>query len=952
MVASSLLLMGGAIVLNIVLGQLVQRVFQLPLYLDSVGTMLIAALLGPLAGSVAGALSNLIWGVVFSVPQIMPFAFTAAVIGWASGLAVSMGAFASLWRVLGAGALIGVLAALVSAPIAAHVFGGATGVGTDQLTGYFRATSANVLQAVTVQGLLADPLDKAISFLLAWLIWRRTHAELAPISNLAMVPFRTLSGYWLAFVACAVVSAVAWVFLPAFGVSLFSLFYIVVTVSALRGGLGPAIFATVLSVILMHALAFLGGEQSFASAQWWLIVMVFVAVSLFTAMITAAREKAARALAESEARTRAITDSVAEALTLVSPDGRVLAVNRTFSTLFGVPAERVVNQPVRDVRAIAEHVFAEPQAVFTALASGADGQHDGASDRASDGASDDTSADQVAPVVEQVWPAHRELQIRARSVALDGSPLGRLFVFRDVTHEREVDRMKTEFVALVSHELRTPLTSIKGFTDMVLDGDAGEIDDETREYLEIVKSNADRLVALVNDLLDISRLESGRVKLTLQDVDLAEVVGTVTRTLGDTIAAKQQTLAVEIDPALPPVRADHDKMIQIVTNYLSNAYKYTPAGGAIRIAVTRDGELARVAVTDTGYGIAPEDQEKLFTRFYRVDNSTTREIGGTGLGLSIVKAFVELQGGQVGVESQPGVGSTFWYTVPLAAAVQAAPVPPREVQADSSTPPVPAHAPAHAPAHPSPAPAASILLVEDDPGIARLIATQLEKAGYETDTVGSAEEALERLRVVRPDLMTVDVRLPGMDGFALIERLSADPRTRDIPVVVITVHDDDPRGVRLGVTMLPKPIDQRELLATVQSMLGDADATTRGGVLIIEADADDRRKLRAALEQHGLEVIEAADGEAGLEAGRRHRPGAILLDLRLPNLADMAVLRALKACPETATIPVIMMTGSEAIRTEIRARALAMGVADLVQRPIDLDTLIAEVRAFMTARGV
>jgi signal transduction histidine kinase/CheY-like chemotaxis protein len=935
MVASSLLLMAGAVVLNIALGQLVQRVLHLPFYLDSVGTMLIAALLGPLAGSVAGVLTNLIWGVVFSQPAIMPFALTAAAIGWASGMAVAMGAFRGLWRVLGAGVLIGVLAALVSAPIAAYMFGGATGAGTDELTSYFRATSANVLQAVTVQGLLADPLDKTVSFVLAWLIWRRTHVELAPISTLAMRPFRMLSGYWLAFVACAVVSGVAWVFLPAFGVSIFAMFYIVVTVSALRGGLGPAIFATVLSVVQMHVLAYLGGVPEYASAQWWLIVMIFVAVSLFTAMITAARERAARALAESEARTRAITDSVAEALTLIAPDGRVLAVNRTFSTLFGVPADQVVNRPVRDVRTIVEHIFAEPESVFAALAAGAGGEPDSAPENG------------AAPVVEQVWPAHRELQVRVRSVGLDGSPIGRLFVFRDVTHEREVDRMKTEFVALVSHELRTPLTSIRGYTDLILDGDAGEIDEEAREYLDVVKSNADRLVALVNDLLDISRLESGRIQLKLEDVNLSEVITLVVRTLSEMIATKKQTLSVDIDPALPPVRADRDKMIQIVTNYLSNAYKYTPAGGDIRITLTRVGDHARVAVTDTGYGIAPEDQARLFTRFYRVDNSMTREIGGTGLGLSIVKAFVELQGGEVGVESEPGKGSTFSFTAPLVVAAGSTapdPTPDAEDVEDSG------------PAPPSPTGAGSesslsILLVEDDPDVAHLLAAQLEKAGYDTDTVASAEEALDQVRVVLPDLITVDVSLPGMDGFALIERLSADPRTRNIPVVVISIHDDDPRAIRLGVTMLPKPIDQRELVTTVSRMLHEADAAAHGGVLIIEADADDRRKLRAALEQHGLEVIEADTGEAGLAAARQHRPGVILLDLRLPNLADMTVLRALKACPETAPIPVVMMTGSESIRTEVRARALALGVADLVQRPIDLDTLVAEVRELMTTRG-
>jgi signal transduction histidine kinase len=305
---------------------------------------------------------------------------------------------------------------------------------------------------------------------------------------------------------------------------------------------------------------------------------------------------------------------------------------------------------VQDLRALAEHVFAEPQVVFETLARGDDGQ------------ADDTVE---TPIVEQVWPAHRELQVGARSVALNGSPLGRLYVFRDVTREREVDRMKTEFVALVSHELRTPLTSIKGYTDLILDGDAGEVGEEAREYLEVVQSNADRLVALVNDLLDLSRLESGRVQLKIEDVDLGDVVDVAIRTLREMIAAKDQTLAVDVDPALPPVRADRDKTIQIVTNYLSNAYKYTPAGGRLRIEVARAETHARVSVSDNGYGISAEAQQRLFTRFYRVDNSDTREIGGTGLGLSIVKAFVELQGGEVGVESEAGKGSTFSFTVPF-----------------------------------------------------------------------------------------------------------------------------------------------------------------------------------------------------------------------------------------------------------------------------------------------
>jgi signal transduction histidine kinase len=265
----------------------------------------------------------------------------------------------------------------------------------------------------------------------------------------------------------------------------------------------------------------------------------------------------------------------------------------------------------------------------------------------------------------QKWPQFRELLHYSTPVRNADSFLGRLFVFRDVTHEREVDRMKTEFVSLASHELRTPLTAIKGFTEMVLDGDAGEINGEVAEYLGIVDSNAERLMALVNDLLDLSRIESGRIQLKSEPVDLDAVVRDVVITMQQKIQEKGQTLEVRVDPAAVDAVGDRDKLVQVLTNYVSNAHKYTQEGGAIRLDVTRRGDHAYVAVADNGHGIAPEDQQRLFTRFYRVDNAMTKEVGGTGLGLSIVKQLIELQGGQVGLQSALGEGSTFWFTVPL-----------------------------------------------------------------------------------------------------------------------------------------------------------------------------------------------------------------------------------------------------------------------------------------------
>ena len=313
------------------------------------------------------------------------------------------------------------------------------------------------------------------------------------------------------------------------------------------------------------------------TAEDWLRVGIFVVVSLAIAGIADQLEKSKRDLQQAlqaeragQARMRAVTDGVDEALVLVSPDQRILDINQRFVDLFGVPAERLIGQRLEDTRTLFDQVFADADELYElTLASSADTQHD------------DTR------LVVQNWPQARELQLFSTPVRDDEGFLGRLFVFRDVTHEREVDRMKTEFVSLVSHELRTPLTSIKGFTEMVLDGDAGEINEEVEEYLGIVYNNAERLVALVNDLLDLSRIESGRIQLKSEPVDLDEVVKVVALTMQHKIQEKRQSLEIAVDPAATSVLGDKDKLVQVLTNYVSNAYKYTQAGGDIRIEVSQ-----------------------------------------------------------------------------------------------------------------------------------------------------------------------------------------------------------------------------------------------------------------------------------------------------------------------------------------------------------------------------
>ena len=241
---------------------------------------------------------------------------------------------------------------------------------------------------------------------------------------------------------------------------------------------------------------------------------------------------------------------------------------------------------------------------------------------------------------------------------------GTVIVLRDVTAEQEIARVKNDFVSLVSHELRTPMTSIKGYTDLMLKGSVGELNDQQRRFMTIVKSNVDRMAELVSDLLDVSRLESGRMRLARERLDLASVVFETSQELVETLRQRELTLQFDLSPGLPRVYADHGRVIQVLLNLLSNAYRYTPAGGTITISVHQERDEVQVDVTDTGIGIPQQEQATIFERFYRVDHPVVQQQAGTGLGLPIAKSLIEMHGGRLWLRSKPGQGSTFSFTLP------------------------------------------------------------------------------------------------------------------------------------------------------------------------------------------------------------------------------------------------------------------------------------------------
>ncbi len=351
---------------------------------------------------------------------------------------------------------------------------------------------------------------------------------------------------------------------------------------------------------------------------------------------------------------RAILDASSEAIALLAPDGAFLTVNRCFCDLFGVTESQIRGRRLTEMRANILWIFGNAEDLYERMQEALQDIHTTFRER-----------------VVQRRPQQHELAIFSAPVwTANQTHIGRLYVFRDMTHELAVERIKSEFVAMVSHELRTPLTSIKGFVDMLLDGDVGPLTSEHQELLRIVKANTDRLLLLINDLLDMSRIEAGKLLLHRAPLDVRPLIRQVAITLRPQLEAKQQYLHLDLpetppDNAAPLIFGDAVRVHQILTNLLSNAIKYTPQQGQITVRLAEEPPWLCIAVQDTGIGLTAEEQERIFDRFYRARNRAMREAGGTGLGLAITRSLVELHQGRITIESEPGEGATFRVFFPL-----------------------------------------------------------------------------------------------------------------------------------------------------------------------------------------------------------------------------------------------------------------------------------------------
>ncbi len=529
-----------------------------------------------------------------------------------------------------------------------------------------------------------------------------------------------------------------------------------------------------------------------------------------------------------------------------------------------------------------------------------------------------------AQEVELSEPEHRILAVRTNAVTdRCGRYLGCVSTLHDVTAEREIAVMKNEFVSMVSHELRTPLTSIKGYVDLVVDGEAGEINEIQREFLQIVQENSDRLVSLVNDLLDISRMESGRVHLRIEPLEMDEIVQGVMETFRTMADSSDVELSWDVQEDLPRAAGDRDRVGQVLMNFVSNAIKYSPGGGKAHVAVTHDDGRVLVEVSDTGIGISEEDQEKLFSKFYRVDSTLTREIGGTGLGLSICKSVVELLGGEVGARSVEGEGSTFWFTLPVA------------------------HDLVRTPALEGPAVAGGkVLVVDRDPEIADLIETFLVKRGYEVHKCHTASEAYERAVELEPSLITLDVMLDDMDGFDLLQWLKDNEKTSGIPVLVLSIVCDEGKSLRLGAAdYLEKPIDQKRLSRIVDSLVGQVASPV---ALVVDDDRAIVGALSEMLKRRGFAVVGAYDGAEAMAAVAKRHPDLVLLDLRMPVMDGYQVIRELKGVEATSHIPIVVMTAHRIDRDKVDILEMA---SEHLTKPFSPEKLAERVEELIS-RGV
>ena len=535
------------------------------------------------------------------------------------------------------------------------------------------------------------------------------------------------------------------------------------------------------------------------------------------------------------------------------------------------------------------------------------------------------------------WVLHRGLALRdedGRAYRMAGS-MGdisdrkqaeiELHEAKDLAEEATV--AKSRFLANMSHELRTPLNAIIGYSELLLELAEDLEQEEFEPDLEKIHSAGRHLLALINDILDLSKIEAGRMEVFFETFELAKIVKDVGQTITPVAQKNRNTLDVECDDRIGTMHSDLTKIRQALFNLLSNACKFTQ-DGTVTLRVTREAATDEIifSVSDTGIGMSDEQVGKVFESFTQADSSTTRDYGGTGLGLAITKTFCAMLGGDIAVASTPGEGSTFTIRLPSTA--------PASVDASETVEPE-AELPNSAP---------TILVIDDDPVVRDLLRRYLGRNGYRVLVAVNGEEGVRLAGETRPDLITLDVLMPELDGWAVLTELKGDPAVADIPVIVVSIVDERNLGYSLGAAdYLTKPVDRDQLLAVLGKHCGNR---TRHRVLVVDDDAETREMVRRLLERAQWDVDEADNGISALDRIAGDTPDIILLDLMMPEMDGFEFLAKIGEDERLRALPVVVMT-AKSLTASDRER-LSGRVEQLVEKSgYNLDSLLDDLSAVL-----
>lgn len=574
----------------------------------------------------------------------------------------------------------------------------------------------------------------------------------------------------------------------------------------------------------------------------------------------------------------AIVENIADGLIVCDIDGRILKVNKTFIDMFHCKRDELKDKKASDI--------------FEAIC--LMGEH-----------KDNSKWDVIKTEVE--LPGKRTgmavsapIYQKAANGNANGDSkadkcIGVVTVIRDITQEKEIDKMKTDFISTVSHELRTPLTSVLGFAKIIQkrfdeavlpqiktdDKKTERAIRQIKDNIGIIISEGDRLTKLINDVLDIAKMEAGKIEWKKEDVSAVDVIERAVFVTSSLFEQKGLKLIKEIEENLPHVIGDNDRLIQVIINLISNAVKFTDNGSVTVKArrVNSDGNFIEISVIDTGTGIAKEDHAKVFEKFKQVGSVLTDKPMGTGLGLPICKQIVEHHGGKIWVESELGKGSAFSFTLPVS---KEAVIPSRVIDIDTLV----RQLREHVITTPVLEGKKTILVVDDDIHIRQLLRQEFEAQGYNIKEAQDGISAINAVKKQRPDLIILDVMMPGMSGFDVAAVLKNDPLTMDIPIVILSVIEDKERGYRIGVDRyFTKPVNIDELIKDVSGLLSLGHSKKK--VLVVDEDETAVKTLSDVLTAKGYNVVGACNGQECIEKAVTEKPDMIILDAIISDQHDI-----------------------------------------------------------------